>query len=73
MRVLSLAVTGAALLGFAIAPASACEWMKSAKSNMTVVETVPETPDVSVATNDLAPEILEEVTTAPQPEEKPAE
>lgn len=74
MRVLSLSVAALAVSAFAIAPASACAWMKSAEStNQTVVETVPETPDVSIATNDLSEAVLKEVTAEPSADEKPAE
>lgn len=74
MRVLSLSVAALAVSAFAIAPASACEWMKSAESaNQTVVEVLPETPDISIATNDLSDEVLNEVTLEPVTDETPAE
>lgn len=74
MRVLSLTLSALAVSAFAIAPANACEWMKSAEStNQTVVEVVPETPDVSIATNDLSEAVLKEVTAEQTADETPAE
>jgi len=56
MRLLSSLALIGAVSAFAIAPASACSWMKSAEADdqMTVVQTLPTTvEDVAVATNDL--------------------
>jgi hypothetical protein len=74
MRVLSLTLSALAVSAFAIAPAAACEWMKSAEStNQTVVEVVPETTDVSIATNDLSEAVLKEVAAETAADDKAAE
>ncbi|QFT34716.1 hypothetical protein K1718_26585 [Roseibium porphyridii] len=77
MRLLSTGVAALALTAFAIVPASACSWGKTAKSkNMTVADTtvIPEVDtDVSIATNDLSDETLEEAIVLPVPGDKPAE
>lgn len=56
MRLLSSLVLASAVSAFAIVPASACSFMKSAESDdqMTVVKTLPKTvEDVAIATNDI--------------------
>lgn len=78
MRFLSTGVAALALTAFAIVPAQACSWNKTAKAEdkMTVAETLtaPQIDtDVAVATNDLSDQILSEEILLPQPEEKPAE
>ena len=78
MRLMSTGVAALALTAFAIVPAQACSWNKTAKADtkMTVAETlvVPQTEsDVAIATNDLSTEVLSDQTVLPLPEEKPAE
>lgn len=77
MRFLSTVVAALALVALAIVPASACSWGKSAKAKqMTVADTtaVPQIDtDISIATNDLSDEILQEIPPLPIPEDKPAE
>ncbi|WP_422374340.1 hypothetical protein [Roseibium sp.] len=78
MRFLSTGVAALALTAFAIVPAQACSWNKSAKAEdkMTVAETLtaPQIDaDVAVATNDLSDQVLSEQILLPQPAEKPSE
>lgn len=78
MRLLKPAIAALALTAFAILPANACSWHKSAKAEekMSVAETiaVPEVDtDVSTATNDLTDELLEGTVVLPVPGEEPAE
>ncbi len=78
MRILSTVVAGLAVSVFALAPAHACSWGKTAKAKtqMTVAETtvVPQVDtDVSIATNDLSDEVIKEMLVLPIPAEKPAE
>ncbi|MEO9526673.1 hypothetical protein [Roseibium sp.] len=78
MRLLSTSVAAIALAAFAIAPANACSWGKSAKAKekMTVADTmiVPQVEtDVAIATNDLSDDILKEEIILPTPGEKPVE
>lgn len=78
MRLLSTGVAAIAVTAFAIAPASACSWGKTAKAKekMTVadVSVVPQVDmDVSIATNDLSDEILREELILPVPADKPAD
>lgn len=78
MRLLTSGVTALALTAFAVVPAQACSWGKTAKAEdkMTVAETatVPQVDtDVSIATNDLSDEVLKEQIVLPVPGETPAE
>lgn len=78
MRLISTAIAGLAIAAFAIAPAQACSWGKTAKAdeNMTVADTsiVPEVDtDVAIATNDLSVEVTQEEVILPVPEEAPTE
>jgi len=78
MRLISTAIAGLAIAAFAIAPAHACSWGKTAKAdkNMTVADTsiVPEVDtDVAIATNDLSVEVTQEEVILPVPEEAPTE
>ncbi|WP_305984803.1 hypothetical protein [Roseibium sp. MMSF_3544] len=78
MRLISTAIAGLALTAFAIVPASACSWGKTAKADtqMTVADTtiVPDVDtDVAIATNDLDTEVLQEEVILPVPEEAPTE
>lgn len=74
MRVLSLTLATVALSGFALAPAGACEWMKMTQRNdATVGQAQPQTPDVLVATNDLADAVVKEMTVKPATEKQPAQ
>ncbi len=78
MRLISTAIAGLALTAFAIVPASACSWGKTAQAddNMTVADTaiVPEVDtDIAIATNDLSDEVTQEEIILPVPEEAPAE
>lgn len=76
MRLLSAGVSALALTAFAIVPASACSWGKTAKTkDMTVAETaILPTADenVSIATNDLSEEALKEMNLLVEPVEEPA-
>ncbi|MEP2880135.1 MAG: hypothetical protein ABJL55_02575 [Roseibium sp.] len=76
MRHLSTGITALALTAFAIVPASACSWGKSAKAkdNMTVAETtiVPDiNTEISIATNDLSDEALKDMILLPETAEDP--
>lgn len=78
MRLINTAIAGFALTAFAIAPASACSWGKTAKAdeNMSVADTtfVPEVNvDVAIATNDLSDEITQEEIILPVPAKEPTE
>lgn len=77
MRLLKTGIAALALAAFAIAPASACSWHKTAKAKekMSVAETtvIPDADgDVSIATNDLRDGILKKRPILPAGE-KPAE
>ncbi|WP_420412453.1 hypothetical protein [Roseibium sp.] len=75
MRLLTSGLAALAVCAFAVAPAHACSWGKTASSGkMTVAETstVPET-DVSIATNDLSEETLKEVIVPTETPETPAD
>ncbi|MEP3430789.1 MAG: hypothetical protein ABJN98_19050 [Roseibium sp.] len=77
MRHLSTGISALALIAFAIVPASACSWGKSAKAkdNMTVTETMiaPDVDtDISIATNDLSDEALKDMILLPDTAEDPA-
>ncbi|MTI00259.1 hypothetical protein [Roseibium sp. RKSG952] len=64
MRILSLTVATLAASAFAIAPAAACNWMKSAESEQMTVATLPADDDagtVSIATNDLSLETIKQM------------
>ncbi|TYC79973.1 hypothetical protein FMN63_01645 [Stappia sp. BW2] len=69
MRLLSTGIAALAVTAFAIAPAAACSWNKSAQAKqMTVAETpvLPETgSDVAIATNDLSDAIVNESVIQP--------
>lgn len=76
MHLLKTGVAALALTAFAVVPAQACSWGKTAKAEdkMTVAETstVPQVDtDVAIATNDLSEDILTEEIVLP--EDKPAE
>jgi len=78
MSLLKTGVAALALTAFAVVPAQACSWGKTAKaeSKMTLAETdkVPQVDtDVAIATNDLSDEFLQEKIILPVPEDKPAE
>lgn len=78
MRLLSIGLSAGAILAFAIVPASACSFGKTAKvkPKMTVADTavIPQVEtDVSIATNDLSDEVVSEKALLPIPGEKPAE
>ncbi|MTI44592.1 hypothetical protein JM93_02458 [Roseibium hamelinense] len=75
MRILSLTLAVIATSAFAIAPASACSWMKSAESEKITVATAPTADDsnVSIATNDLSVETIKEMAIMPEAAEAPAE
>lgn len=74
MRVLSLTLAAFALSAFALVPASACEWMKSAqKDGLSITQSEPVAADISIATNDLSEGALEEMTILPVPDTKPTE
>lgn len=74
MRVLSLTLAAFAISAFAVAPASACEWMKSAqKDDLSITQSEPVAADISIATNDLSDGALEEMTLLPVPDTQPAE
>jgi len=76
MRVLSLTLAVLASSAFAIVPASACSWGKTAsKDKMTVAE-IPtiEDGDVAIATNDLSDATIKSMTDLKKPlEDKAAE
>ncbi|MGS4986647.1 hypothetical protein ACVDG9_01705 [Roseibium sp. RP-7] len=69
MRLLSTGIAALAVTAFAIAPAAACSWNKTAQSKqMTVAETpvLPDTDsDVAIATNDLSNAIVSETVIQP--------
>ncbi|MEE4014022.1 hypothetical protein V1T76_18295 [Roseibium sp. FZY0029] len=69
MRLLSTGIAALAVTAFAIAPAAACSWNKTAKAKqMTVAETpvLPDTgSDVAIATNDLSDAIVNESVIQP--------
>ncbi|GGB47468.1 hypothetical protein GCM10011316_19510 [Roseibium aquae] len=74
MRVLSLTLAVLASSAFAIVPASACSWGKTAsKDKMTVAE-IPTVKDgdVAVATNDLSDALIKSMTDTKKPIETPA-
>lgn len=78
MRLLSTGVAALALTAFAIVPAGACSFGKSAKAKpkMTVADTtvIPQVDtDVSIATNDLSDEAVAEGILLPMPDNKPEE
>lgn len=78
MRLMSTGITALALTAFAIIPASACPWGKTAEAtqDMTVADTtvVPRVEsDVSIATNDLSDEALRDVILQPEAAEEPTE
>ncbi|MCV0424480.1 MAG: hypothetical protein K5905_03325 [Roseibium sp.] len=77
MRLLSTAVAALALTALAIAPASACSWGKSAKAKQTTVADTTVVPDldtdISIATNDIGDDVLEDIIVLPVPADKPAE
>ncbi|MEP0234687.1 MAG: hypothetical protein ABJP02_07025 [Parasphingorhabdus sp.] len=67
MRGLKTSVAAFALAAFAVSPALACEWSKSAKTKtkMTVAQTT-EVPEVAIATNDLPMEVTSNITVIPK-------
>ncbi|MBS8262276.1 hypothetical protein [Roseibium polysiphoniae] len=67
MRGLKTSVAALALTAFAVSPALACEWSKSAKAKtkMTVAQTT-EVPEVAIATNDLPVEVTSNITVIPK-------
>ncbi|POF34074.1 hypothetical protein [Roseibium marinum] len=78
MRLLTTGIAALALTAFAVAPASACPWDKTAqaKQKMTVAEvtTLPQfDTEAAIATNDLSDETLRKMSVLPVPGEKPAE
>jgi len=74
MRVLSPTLAAFAISAFALAPASACEWMKSAqKDGLSITQSEPVAADISIATNDLSESVVKEMTTLPVPDTKAAE
>lgn len=78
MRLISTAIAGLALTAFAVVPASACSWNKTAKADekMSVADTsiVPEVDtNIAIATNDLSDEVVQEEAILPVPVEEPTE
>ncbi|CTQ54562.1 hypothetical protein LP7551_03096 [Roseibium album] len=78
MRHLKTGVAALALTAFAIAPAGACSFGKSAqvKPKMTVADTavVPQVDtDVSIATNDLSDKAVSGKIILPVPQDKPTD
>jgi len=78
MQLLKSGVAALALTAFAVVPAQACSWGKTAKAEdkMTVAETeeVPQVDtDVAIATNDMSDETLNEQIILPVPGDRPAE
>ncbi|MFN3129580.1 hypothetical protein [Roseibium sp.] len=77
MRLLTTGIAALVVSTFALAPAHACSWGKTAKAkDMTVAETTvaPEIDtDISIATNDLSDQVLQEMTVPEVETEEPAE
>lgn len=77
MRLLTTGLAALAVSAFAIAPVYACSWGKTAsKGDYTVADTseVPATDmSVSIATNDLSDEAVEQLTVPEETPETPSE
>lgn len=77
MRLLTTGIAALAVSAFAVAPAYACSWGKTAsKDNYTVADTsdIPETDmSVSIATNDLSEDTIKKLTVPEDNPETPAE
>lgn len=75
MRILTTFLSTIAVNAFAIAPAAACTWDKTAsvKKKMTVAQApFAGTPDdVAIGTNDLSDKVLQEEILLPVPGDKP--
>ncbi|WP_417688446.1 hypothetical protein [Roseibium sp.] len=73
MRVMTAVIAALGVTALVSAPASACEWAKTAKakSKMTVAQT--DFSDVAIATNDLPDDAVKTPLILPEPESGKAE
>jgi hypothetical protein len=73
MRLLSTGIAALAVTAFAIAPAAACSWNKTAQAKQMTVAETPVAPDtgtgVAIATNDLSDAIVSETVIQPTMDE----